>query len=75
MCKNKLFYKQPVYKQLSLGWQIAKQLSGLKPLSLSNNKNYRLKKVEFFFCNKRKRAVKLTIHQNSTASKALLRKC
>ena len=49
MCKNKLFYKQPVYKQLSLGWQIAKQLSGLKPLSLSNNKNYRIKKVEFSF--------------------------
>ena len=24
------FYKQPVYKQLVLGWQIAKQLSGLK---------------------------------------------
>ena len=35
------FYKQPVYKQLDLGWQIAKQLSGLNPLSLSNNKNYR----------------------------------
>ena len=32
-------YKQPVYKQLALGWQIVKQLSGLKPLSLSNNKN------------------------------------
>ena len=37
------FYKQLVYKQLALGWQIAKQLSGLNPLSLSNNKNYRLK--------------------------------
>ena len=23
------FYKQPAYKQLALGWQIAKQLSGL----------------------------------------------
>ena len=23
-----VFYKQPVYKQLALGWQIAKQLSG-----------------------------------------------
>ena len=31
--------KQPVYKQLALGWQIAKQLSGLKLLSLSNIKN------------------------------------
>ena len=35
-----IFYKQPVYKQLALTWQIAKQLSGLNPLSLSNNKNY-----------------------------------
>ena len=40
-------YKRPVYKQLALGWQIAKQLSGLIPLSLSNNKNYRLKKSAF----------------------------
>ena len=37
------FYKQLVYKQLAPGWKIAKQLSGLNPLSLSNNKNYRLK--------------------------------
>ena len=37
------FYKQLVYKQLALGWQIAKQLSGLNPLSLSNNINYKLK--------------------------------
>ena len=37
------FYKQLVYKQLALRWQIAKQLSGLKPLSLSSNKNYRVK--------------------------------
>ena len=29
------------FKQLALGWQIAKQLPGLNPLSLSNNKNYR----------------------------------
>ena len=42
------FYKQPVYKQLVLGWQIAKQLSGLNPLSLSNNKNCRLKKNGVF---------------------------
>ena len=33
------FYKQLVYKQLALGLQITKQLSGLNPLSLSNNKN------------------------------------
>ena len=32
------FYKQPVYNQPALRWRIAKQLS------LSNNKNYRLKK-------------------------------
>ena len=43
-----IFYKQPVYKQLAHGWKITKQLSGLKQLSLSNNKNYRLRKVEFF---------------------------
>ena len=36
-------YKQPAYKQLALGWQITKQLSGLNLFSLSNNKNYRLK--------------------------------
>ena len=39
-----IFYKQAVFKQLALGWQIAKPLSGLKSYSLSNNKNYRLKK-------------------------------
>ena len=38
--------KQPVYKQLE--WQIAKQLSGLNPLSLSNNKNYELKEGGIF---------------------------
>ena len=41
-------YKQPVYKQLALGWQTDKQLSGLNPLSLSNNKNCRLKKKGVF---------------------------
>ena len=35
------------FKQLALGWQIAEQLSGLNPFSISINKNYRLKKVEF----------------------------
>ena len=29
---------QPVYKQLALEQQVAKQLSGLHPYSLSNNK-------------------------------------
>ena len=38
-----VFYKQPVYEQLALAWQIAKQLSGLDPLSLSNNYNHSLK--------------------------------
>ena len=38
------FYNQPVYKQLALGRQIAKQLSWFNPPSLSNNENYRLKK-------------------------------
>ena len=42
------FYKQLAYKQLVLGWQIAKQLSGLNPLLLNNNKNYRLKKSGVF---------------------------
>ena len=43
------FYKQLVYKQLTLGGQIAKQLPGLTLLSLSNNKNYMLKKWSFSF--------------------------
>ena len=42
------FYRQPVYKQLAIGGQIAKQLSGLNSLSLSNNKDYRLKKNQSF---------------------------
>ena len=66
-------HKQLVYKQLALRCQIATQLSELKRLSLSNNKNYVLKKMIFFLCcNKRKIATKLTIHQNSAVSKALL---
>ena len=43
-----VFYKQPVYKQIALEWQIAKQLSRLNAFSLSNNKNYRLKKSGVF---------------------------
>ena len=42
------YYKQPVYKQLAFEWQIAKLLSWLKPLSLSNNKNYILNKSGSF---------------------------
>ena len=60
--------------QLAFGWQIAKQLSGVNPPSLSNNKNFRLKKVVFFLCNKLKIAVKTIIHQNSALSKTLLGK-
>ena len=46
---NLFIYKQRVYKQLTLGWQIAKQLSGLNSFSLlSNSKNYRLKKTGTF---------------------------
>ena len=68
------FYKQPIFKQLALAWQIAKQLSGLNPFSLSNNKNYILKKNVIAFLDKRKIAVKPTIHQNSALSKTFLRK-
>ena len=35
-----LFYRQTICKQLALAWQIAKQLWGLNPLPLGNNKNY-----------------------------------
>ena len=71
------FYKQPVYKQLAFGWQIAKQLSGLNLFSFCNNKNYRLKKsgvFHLFLCNKHKIAVKPSIHYNSAVSAALLGK-
>ena len=68
------FYKQPVFKVQARGWQIAKQLSGLNPFTRSNNKENRLKKVEFFLCNKRKLTVKQTIYHNSAVSKTLLGK-
>ena len=42
------FHKQPVFKQLALGWQIAKKPSGLNPFWLSNNINYRLNKSVVF---------------------------
>ena len=64
-----VFYKQPVYNQLALGRQIAKQFPGLNPLAQSNNKNCRLKTVEFFFCYNRKTAVKPRIHQNQRPQK------
>ena len=40
-----------VNKQPALGWQIAKQLSGLKAFSLNNIKNYSLKKSFSFVIN------------------------
>ena len=67
------FYKQLVCKQLALAWQIVKQFSGLNPLSLSNNKNYRLNKNGVFLCNKHRIAVKPTLLQNSAVSKTFLR--
>ena len=49
ICKEiHLFFKQPVYKQLALEQQIAKQLSGLNPFSLWNNKKNRLRKSVVF---------------------------
>ena len=42
------FYKQPVYKQLTLEHQISKQLPGLNPYSLSNDEKYRLRKSGVF---------------------------
>ena len=43
-----IFCKEPVYKQLALRRQIAKLFSGLDPLLLISNKNYRLKKSGVF---------------------------
>ena len=31
-----IFYKQPIYKPLALGWQIAKQLSGLRTIETTD---------------------------------------
>ena len=66
---------QLVYKQPALKWQIAKQLSGLNPLSLTNNKNYLQIKEKGWglLCNKHKIAAKQTITQNlAVSSKVLL---
>ena len=65
---NILFFnEQPVCNQLTLGWQTAKKISGLNPLSVSNNKNYALQKSKVFLDNKRKAAVKPIIQENSEA--------
>ena len=81
-CANQLtgFYMRATlalngFKQLAFGWQIEKQLSALKPLSLSSNKNYRLKEIKFFHFNKRKIAAKPTIYHYSAVSKAILGQC
>ena len=42
------FYNPPVYKQIALERQIAKQHLRLNPLSLSNDKSCRLKKSGVF---------------------------
>ena len=63
---------QPVYKQLALEQQIAKQLSRLNPFSKITIKDTDYGKVEFFLYNKRKIVVKWPIHRNSAVSKALL---
>ena len=59
-------------KQLVFRWQIAKQFSGLNPLSLSNNKTYRFKKSGIFFLKQTKNDVKRTIYQNWTVSKRII---
>ena len=56
-----VFISNRFNKKLVIGWQIAKQISGLNPPSISNNKNCRLKKSGVFCCNKLKIAVKATI--------------
>ena len=51
---------------------MARQISGLNPLLLSNIKTTDERKVKFFLCNNRKTAVKSTISQNVFVSKPLL---
>ena len=59
------FYKQPVYKQLALEWQIAKQLSGLNPSFTKQQSKLQIKeKWSFSFVINKKIAAKPTIHQN-----------
>ena len=56
------FNKQPVYEQLALGCQAAKQLSGLNLFSIGNNQNCRLLKRGVFPLQIK---VEPTIHQNN----------
>ena len=70
-CTLYFFHKQLMYMQEVLEWKIAKQFSGHNPPSLSNNENYRLKKIVFFLCNKHRIAVvKPTIYRNPAVLKA-----
>ena len=48
MSDTLIFYKQPVYKQVSVRSQIAKQLLGLNLFSLRNNKTCKLELLEKF---------------------------
>ena len=43
-----VFYKQPVYKQLALAWQIAKQLSGLQPPFTEQQQKLQIKEKSSF---------------------------
>ena len=69
MKKPKYIYTLTFLKQLALEWQIAKQLSGLNVLSVSNNKNHRLKK-SFSFVTNIKQLLGQQYTKNSAASKA-----
>ena len=69
------FYQPPVSKELAREWQIAKQLSRLNLLSLSNDKNHILKKSRGFYLNHNSAISKAsastsTVNQNSVISKA-----
>ena len=61
LCMHLFSFEQPVYKQLALGCQIGKHLSGLNPLLLSNNKNFRLNKSFSYVIN-----VKQLLNRQST---------
>lgn len=51
-----------LYKQVAFWWQVSDERSGLNPLSLSNNRNYILKKSGVFPSSKCKIDIKPTMH-------------
>lgn len=51
-----------LYKQVAFWWQISDERSGLNPLSLSNSRNYILKKSGVFPSSKCKIDIKPTMH-------------